>query len=135
MRFALVALLALLLPAAAISADVPSNDPAAASEQWLRLLDQKDYGASWREASPEFKKRLSEDMWTDAVAKVRGPLGPVTVRKVANVTNTKSLPGLPDGDYAVVQFQTAFANKANAVETVTLIGGADGARVGGYFIK
>ena len=31
-----------------------------------------------------------------------------------------ALPGAPDGEYVVIQFETAFQNKARAVETVTL---------------
>jgi len=47
-----------------------------------------------------------------------------------------SLPGAPDGDYVVIQFQTSFANKASAVETITPMRDRDGAyRVSGYFIR
>jgi hypothetical protein len=34
---------------------------------------------------------------------------------------TASLPGVPDGQYAVLQFNFKFAHKANAVETVTMM--------------
>ena len=46
------------------------------------------------------------------------------------------LPGAPDGRYVVIQFDTAFENKASSVETVTPMADPDGAwRVAGYFIK
>jgi len=135
MRLVLIALFAFLLPTAGMSADAPGSDPAKAGEQWLRLVDDADYSASWREASPEFKKRIPEDKWIKALGTIRSPLGAVSARKVANVTHAKSLPGLPDGDYTVIQFQTTFAHKASAVETLTLIGSPGGAKVGGYFIK
>jgi hypothetical protein len=51
------------------------------------------------------------------------------------ITRSKSLPGAPDGDYEVVQFQTSFANKAIATETVVLSHEASGWKVDGYFIK
>jgi hypothetical protein len=51
------------------------------------------------------------------------------------VTKAKSLPGAPDGDYEVVQFQTRFANKAAATETVVLSREATGWKVDGYFIR
>jgi hypothetical protein len=54
---------------------------------------------------------------------------------VKDVTASKSLPGAPDGDYEVVQFQTSFANKAAANETVVLSLEASGWKVDGYFIR
>jgi hypothetical protein len=45
------------------------------------------------------------------------------------------MPGLPDGKYAVVQFNSSFANKAVAVETVALETEDDRWAAIGYFIK
>ena len=53
----------------------------------------------------------------------------------ANVYKT-SVPGAPDGEYVVIQFQTIFEHKASAIETVTPSKEKDGAwRVSGYYIK
>lgn len=47
-----------------------------------------------------------------------------------------SLPGAPDGEYVVVQFETSFTNKKAAAETVTPMLENDGQwRVSGYYIK
>ena len=47
-----------------------------------------------------------------------------------------TLPGAPDGEYVVLQFDTSFEQKAAAVETVTTIREKDGTwHVGGYFIR
>lgn len=134
MRFAGLALLPLLMPVAAFAAEAHA-EAAAISQQWLALVDGRDYGASWKEASPLFQKRIPQDKWMQAMTIAREPMGAVSTRKVANATSSKSLPGLPDGDYIIIQFETSFANKANAVETVTLIGGPGSQKVGGYFIK
>jgi hypothetical protein len=46
------------------------------------------------------------------------------------------LPGAPDGEYVVIQFETSFENKKSAIETVTpMIEINGGWRVSGYFIK
>jgi hypothetical protein len=46
------------------------------------------------------------------------------------------LPGAPDGEYVVIHFHTVFANKADAIETVTPMRGRDGRwRVSGYFVR
>ena len=46
------------------------------------------------------------------------------------------LPGAPDGEYVVFQFDTQFERKRAAVETVTPMRDPDGSwRVSGYFIR
>jgi hypothetical protein len=67
---------------------------------------------------------------------VRAPLGPLSSdRSLMNITFTKSLPGVPDGNYAVIQFRSAFKNKARAVETVSLVLENGKWNVAGYFVK
>jgi hypothetical protein len=43
--------------------------------------------------------------------------------------------GVPDGNYAIVQFRSAFQNKAAATETVSLMLDNGKWKVAGYFIK
>ena len=69
------------------------------------------------------------------VSAVRGPLGEKRSRKLKSVNRMKTLPGAPDGNYAVMQFDASFANKANAVETLTVMEDAGQWRASGYFIK
>jgi hypothetical protein len=46
------------------------------------------------------------------------------------------LPGAPDGQYVIIQFETSFENKQNAVETVTPMLDTDSQwRISGYYIK
>ena len=67
---------------------------------------------------------------------VRKPLGKLISRKVKTNVYTSSLPGAPDGDYVVIQFDTSFENKKTAVETITPMLDKDGVwRVSGYYIK
>jgi hypothetical protein len=42
-------------------------------------------------------------------------------RTLKDVKLTKTLPGMRDGQYAVVRYDSAFAHKAAAVESVTLV--------------
>jgi hypothetical protein len=67
---------------------------------------------------------------------VRKPLGKPISRQVKTKTYKTSLPGAPDGEYVVIQFETSFENKKSAIETVTPMMDKDGTwRVSGYFIK
>jgi hypothetical protein len=57
-------------------------------------------------------------------------------RKLKSAKYTKALPGAPAGEYVVLQFDTSFVNKKEAVETVTPMLDKDGKwKVSGYFIK
>ncbi len=121
---------------AMISAAAPTESEARSSaEAWLALVDHHQYDESWAEAGSAFRSQVSQDKWVDMAKQVRTPLGPVVSRSLLKATITKTLPGLPDGDYAVVQFRSAFKNKASAVETVTLAFEDGKLRAIGYFIK
>jgi hypothetical protein len=49
---------------------------------------------------------------------------------------TNTLPGAPDGEYVVIQYETSFENKKSAIETITPMLDEDGRwRVSGYYIK
>jgi uncharacterized protein DUF4019 len=78
---------------------------------------------------------VPRDQWVGMVKGVRGPLGSVKSRDVKTVTPAKSLPGAPDGDYTVIQYQTSYQNKADAVETLTLVNDSGNWRCAGYFIR
>ena len=106
------------------------------AETWLALADSGKYTESWQAGSTLFKAAITQSKWADALTSVRTPLGKVFSRKLKNATYTKTLPGAPDGDYVVIQYDTSFENKKEAVETVTPMLDKDGKwRVSGYFIK
>jgi hypothetical protein len=60
----------------------------------------------------------------------------VISRKLKTKVYKTSLPGAPDGQYVVIQFETSFQNKKSAIETVTPMFEKDGRwKVSGYYIK
>ena len=67
---------------------------------------------------------------------MRVPLGKLESRKLTSAQYTKTMPGAPDGDYVILQFDASYENKKRAIETVTPMKDKDGKwRVAGYFIK
>ena len=123
-----------LMPAFA-SAEIDAAARPAATE-WLQKIDTANYSGSWESAAPMFKVAVSVQAWEKAAQSVRGPLGAIRKRAERSATATKRLPGVPDGNYIVLQYDTVFENKAAAVETVTLSQDSAGQwRVAGYFIK
>lgn len=134
MKFLIAALFIALLPLSASAGEAPSAAEKA-GEAWLMLVDTKQYSESWLTASFEFQKGIGQANWGDAVGPVRDRLGKVVSRKIGSVKKTTSMPGLPDGEYTTIEYQTIFANKANAKETITLISDNGVPKVGGYFIN
>jgi hypothetical protein len=106
------------------------------AEAWLALADTGKYAETWDEAAAYFKNAVTKERWVNAMKSTRAPLGAVRTRKLKSATYTKTLPGAPDGEYVVIQYDTSFENKKSAVETITPMLDKDGKwRVSGYFIK
>jgi hypothetical protein len=123
------------VPASADDRDAVAQAQAAA-KSWLALTDNAKYGQSWDEAASFFKGAVTKAGWEKAIKGVRAPLGAVRSRKVKSANFTRTLPGAPDGEYVVIQFEAQFENKAAAIETVTPMLDKDRTwRVSGYFIK
>jgi hypothetical protein len=130
---------------AAAEPPVPPVKPAAAkpeqlaqiaAEQWLTLVDAGKFAESWQAASAYFKGAVSEAQWKTALDGVRKPLGALVTRKFKSAKPTQTVPGAPDGAYVILQFETTFANKKDAIETVTPMLDKDSKwKVSGYFIK
>ena len=107
-----------------------------AAQKWLALIDQGEYGESWETASDYFRGAVAEKQWQQALTAVRSPLGKVTTRKLKSKQYATSLPGAPDGEYVVIQFETSFEKKKSSIETFTPMKEKDGGwRVSGYYIK
>ena len=122
--------------APALALAKPEEEAQKAAEQWLALADTGDFSGSWNTAAGYFKAAVSSEQWQQSLNAVRKPLGDLVSRKLKNATYTRTLPGAPDGEYVVLQFETSFANKKTAVETVTPMLDKDGKwRVSGYYIK
>ena len=103
---------------------------------WLAGIDAEKYSQSWKDTAQFFQKAITEGGWSDALTKFRKPLGEMKSRKLLEAKSTKSLPGAPDGEYVVMQFDTSFAVKGKAVETVTFMLEKDGLwKAVGYFIR
>lgn len=106
------------------------------ADAWLVLNDNGQYAESWDEASELFKKVVKKETWEKQLTAGRGPLGKLISREVIKKEYMTSMPGAPDGEYVVIQYNTNFENKKNAVETVTPMKDKDGKwRVSGYYIK
>ena len=129
-------LLMLLLGSSARAQQKPEALALQSADAWLALIDSGKYADSWREASQFFKAAVTREQWQNALRGSRDPLGKMLSRKIKSAGYTKTLPGAPDGEYVVIQYESSFEHKQSAVETVTPMLDNDGKwRVSGYYVK
>ena len=109
---------------------------AAAAQAWLALIDDGRYSEGWKQASAIVQGAATEQSFANSMETFRKPLGDLVSRKLKSAEHMTEMPGAPDGQYVLMQFETSFANKKSAVETVTFMLENDGQwRAAGYFIK
>ena len=133
---AVAVLVGACVASAGLAAESREDAAQAAAESWLKLVDEANYKASWEQAAKLFKSAVTQAQWEGAAAGARNPLGKLVSRKLKSREYKEQLPGAPDGRYVVFQYDTVFANKATAVETVIPMADPDGAwRVSGYFVR
>ncbi len=100
-------------PAAVAIAD---TEVVRAARAWLALHDEARWRESWNATAASFRELNSVERWTEVAQQVRPPLGAL-ISRVA--ISQEDVPAPPAG-VEVVKFRTSFANKADAVETVSL---------------
>ena len=108
----------------------------AVAKDWLVLVDSERYGESWDEAAQYFKTSVPREKWEQTMRAARKPFGKNISRELKSKHYRTSLPGAPDGEYVVIQFNASFENKKSALETITPMLEKDGKwRVSGYYMK
>lgn len=118
-----------------------AQDPRASLAQktardWLALADRLDAPGSHRAAGKKFRDAITVDRWRRSLDTARVPIGKVTQRTLIGTSFQRNVPGVPVGDYALLQYRTSFEKKPESRESLTLERESDGQwRVIGYFIR
>ena len=122
-------------PATAVRSEaVASNANAEAVEaarQWLALVDASRWNESWQGTANSFRQLNTVQVWTEASQQARIPLGAMLSRRLTSVDDVPA----PPAGYIMVRFRTDFANRAAAVETLTLVREDGQWRVSGIYIE
>ena len=106
----------------------------AASIEWLALVDGLKYQESWSEASSLLRGAVSQGDWEKNLESIRGSLGAVEKRDPDTSEFHDTLEGLPDGEYFIFTFKSAFENRSFAFEVVAVAKEPDSSwRVVGYY--
>ncbi len=135
LRCTLLLAVFVLLPVHATKVDIV-EEARGKTVYWLSLVDTNKFDSSWDSAASLFQAAITKEGWSQTIGSVRSPIGALRLRELSSSKFTTSLPGAPDGEYVVFQFNSSFENKVAAVETVTAMRDNDGEwKVSGYFIK
>jgi hypothetical protein len=134
-----IALFTFFLPMLGRAAENPKIVAAKdAAVKWVGLIDAGKCPDSWTQASSFFQAKITSAAWCQMVNQVRNSMGALAKRDSAHAkaTYSKSLPGVPDGEYVVIEYNSSFKQKASAIETVSVQLDKDKKwHVAGYFIK
>jgi hypothetical protein len=107
-----------------------------AADGWLALVDGSQYEASWDSAAALFRAAVTRSAWQTSLLSARAPFGPIHGRTLLSAAYRTELPGVPPGEYVVMQYETEVAGDRTIVETVTPMREPDGRwRVSGYYIR
>ena len=107
-----------------------------AAKAWLSLVDGEKYAESWEASAQYFKGAVKKEQWLQAMQSGRKPFGKNISRELKSKRYRTALPGAPDGEYVIIQFNASFENKKVALETITPMLDKDGLwRVSGYYMK
>lgn len=135
-KLALTILLTVLFNNLAIAADSAKTEAISAAKEFLLLVDTSQYAKSWDISSSFFKSQIPKETWVKQISSLRPAFGKVKNRQILGAQLMTELPGAPDGQYVVIQYNTSFDNKRKAMETITPMLDKDGIwRVSGYYIQ
>ena len=105
------------------------------AQAWLELLDSSQFESSWDRTGNIFQARVSRSDWVEKIKAVRDPLGSNQVRNIRQCSEHETLPGAPDGIYAVLLFDSIFKNKRECIEKIVIENTDQKWRVVGYFVQ
>jgi hypothetical protein len=123
---------------AAVAQPTVLDDKAAidAGRQWLELIDAGKAGEAWDVTAAPLKASVTRAEWVTGMAELRKPFGKLVSRTSSRFARTHAIPNAPDGDYAIVEYQSVYALRKSTVEQLTWVLEADGNfRIAGYFIR
>jgi hypothetical protein len=102
---------------------------------WLTKIDARQYQESYADLLGVARDSATVEQWQITMKTVREPLGGLINRLPKKMDERTFLPGMPDGEYRIWQFESDFENKKKAVETVTMAKENGVWKPMGYFIR
>ena len=112
------------------------RDAIAAGVKWLTLIDSGKAGAAWDLASKQLQSAVPRAKFVAATRDARKPLGKLEERTPERFARSHQLPGVPDGDYVIIEYTARFPKvKKLQEQLVWSIEEGDTWRVAGYYYR
>lgn len=106
----------------------PEQASARVAANWIKLIDQGLYDASWTLASPLMQLTIPKMQWEQLLKAVRTPLGEIKSRKIVLQSPAENPKNLPRGEYMIILYESVFEKEGqlqNVQELITLNLGSD----------
>lgn len=118
--------------ASSAEASATVNQAAAtdAAKAFLARVDARDWAGSYAATGQVFRSVNTEAVWAETSEKVYPPLGALRSR---TLSYADYVPAPPNGSW-IVKFRSSFANRASAIETLSLVRENGGYKVTGIFV-
>ena len=114
---------------------VKDRPQAAEAWLWLTKIDTRQYDESYSDLFQIARDSATVEQWQVTMKTFREPLGGLIHRLPKKMDERTVLPGMPDGEYRIWQFESDFENKKTAIETVTMAKENGIWKPMGYFIR
>lgn len=90
------------------------------AEEFLSLLDDFHFDKIWQSTTPLFRALHDKTAWEHEQRTLRLAYGPNLERHFKRINFRTSFYHMPDDNYVIVQFNSTFAYKSRAFETIVL---------------
>jgi len=91
------------------------------AQSFLELIDAGNFPQAWWEGSELLHLNSELDDWVES-SRIRHDLfGEFSERRVKTFSVRSSYPGLPDGEYAILLFDSSFEHKQAALEMLVMV--------------
>ena len=101
-----------------------------AARTWLELVDEGEWEASYEATASSFRQANTLKLWTDTAQEVQTGLGATLSREYIGQDDVPSPQGI-----IIVKFRTDFANRAGALETISLVREGGTWKVAGLYVS
>jgi len=98
----------------------------AAARQWLGLLAEHQYLASWEQASPFFRHQIARDDWRATAERLERQFARSDQRQLASAQWYHDQPPLPPRDWVVLRWVTTLRDQRQVFETMSMLLNGDG---------
>ncbi len=106
--------------------DSAISSAALAARQWLALLADHEYLASWEQASPFFRNQIARDDWRATAERLERQFARSDQRRLASAQWYHDQPPLPPRDWVVLRWVTSLRDQRQVFETMSMLLNSDG---------